>query len=277
MRDKPEWTLEEWRQGWVTDAAAGERFKGDPNFMTSLARGLAVLQAFTPPYSQRSVSEIGRITGLSRAAVRRCLYTLNALGWVQCPDGRHYRLRPRVLTLGQAYLASSELAMAAQNALEKLSSRLNECCSAATLDGDAILCIARAPVSPAMPTDPGRGSRLPAYATSMGRVLLGALDNERLEAYLSRAAIVPFTDFSLTDAGALRADLQRVRRLGYAINDRQLDTGLCAIAVPVHTRRGGVAAAINVAVSASQMSAPELRERVLPQLQRTAMALSLRL
>lgn len=252
-----------------------DKYKGDPNFMASLARGLEVLQAFKPNYSEMSVSEIAQITTIPRAAVRRCLYTLKALGFVHCPDGRHYRLLPRVLTLGHAYLSSSELAKAAQNSLDYLSKLLNESCSVATLDGDQILYVARAGVKRIMTIDLGRGSRLPAYATSMGMVLLSALDTQQLDNYLSRVTLSPLTEFTIIQAEVLRAELAQVRRQGYAINEQQLEIGLRSIAVPMYSRKGGVAAAMNVGVNASQVSASELRERVLPQLQRAAMELAL--
>ncbi|AHG18437.1 IclR family transcriptional regulator [Chania multitudinisentens RB-25] len=275
MSDKPEFATGELQRLQEISELANDKYKGDPNFMASLARGLEVLQAFKPQYSEMSVSEIGQITGIPRAAVRRCLYTLKALGFVHCPDGRHYRLLPRVLTLGHAYLSSSELAKAAQNSLDYLSKVLNESCSVATLDGDSILYIARASVKRIMTIDLGRGSRLPAYATSMGLVLLSALDNQQLEEYLSRVTLEPLTGFTVTSAEALRAELEQVRRQGYAINDQQLEIGLRSIAVPMYSRKGGVVAAMNVGANAAQVSAAELRERVLPQLQRAAMELAL--
>lgn len=275
MNDKPEFATEELQRLQEISELANDQYKGDPNFMASLARGLEVLQAFKPQYSEMSVSEISQITGIPRAAVRRCLYTLNALGFVHCPDGRHYRLLPRVLTLGHAYLSSSELAKAAQNSLDYLSKLLNESCSVATLDGDNILYIARASVKRIMTIDLGRGSRLPAYATSMGMVLLSALNIQQLEEYLSRVTIEPLTGFTVTSAEELRTELEQVRRQGYAINDQQLELGLRSIAVPMYSRKGGVVAAMNVGVNASQVPALELRERVLPQLQRAAMELAL--
>jgi IclR family pca regulon transcriptional regulator len=275
MRENPEFGTDELQRLQEIGDLTNDKYKGDPNFMASLARGLEVLQAFRPQYSQMSVSQISQITGIPRAAVRRCLYTLKALGFVHCPDGRHYRLLPRVLTIGHAYLSSSELAKAAQNSLDYLSKLLNESCSVATLDGDNILYIARASVKRIMTIDLGRGSRLPAYATSMGLVLLSALEEAQLEDYLSRVAIEPLTEFTVGNAAALRAQLEQVRRQGYAINDQQLEVGLRSIAVPMHSRRGGVVAAMNVGVNASQVPAAELRERVLPQLQRAAMELAL--
>lgn len=275
MIDRPELGTEELQRLQEINQLANDQYKGDPNFMASLARGLEVLQAFKPQYSQLSVSEISQSTRISRASVRRCLYTLKALGFVHCPDGRHYRLLPRVLTLGHAYLSSSELAKTAQNTLDYLSKGLNESCSVATLDGDNILYIARASVKRIMTIDLGRGSRLPAYATSMGQVLLSALTEEQREDYLSRVTIEPLTEFTVTNADELRTQLEQVLRQGYAINDQQLEIGLRSIAVPMYSRKGGVVAAMNVGTHASQRSESALREEILPQLQRAAMELAL--
>lgn len=254
---------------------SSEKYKGDPNFMASLARGLEVLQAFQPEHAHLSISDISKLTGIPRASVRRCLYTLKALGFVHSPDGRNYCLLPRILTIGHAYLFSSGLAKAAQNSLDYLSKLLNESCSVATLDGDNILYVARTFVKRVMKIDLGRGSRLPAYATSMGMVLLSALPEEELEDYIARVEMEPFTEHTITDPGEFRAALEKVRQQGYAINDQALEVGLRSIAVPMYSRKGGVVAAMNVGANASQVSISELREKVLPQLQRAAMDLSL--
>ncbi|MBJ3813769.1 helix-turn-helix domain-containing protein [Shimwellia pseudoproteus] len=253
-----------------------DSYKGDPNFMASLARGLEVLQAFTPLRHTMTIAQISHSTGIPRAAVRRCLYTLNALGFVHAPDGRHFSLLPRVLTIGFAYLNSSELARAAQNAMDYLSKQLNESCSVAILDGDNILYIARASVKRIMKVDLGRGSRLPAYATSMGWVLLSDLNPPALDAYLQRTVLEPFTENTVTTTEQLRAQLDNVRAQGYAINDQQLEMGLRSMAVPIHSARTrGVVAAMNIGVNASQYSVSELRERFLPHLQKAAMDLAL--
>ena len=139
-------------------------FKGDPNFMASLARGLEVIQAFTPQRPLLSISQISQKTGIPRAAVRRCLYTLSKLGFVYAEDGKNFQLRPKILALGHAWLASTPLARSAQPVLKHLSEMLNESCSIATLDGDDILYIARASSSRIMTIDLDIGSRLPAWA-----------------------------------------------------------------------------------------------------------------
>ena len=245
----------------------------DPNFMLSLARGLEVLNAFTPQRQRLTISQLSQKTQISRAAVRRCLYPLAALGMVHSPDGRHYELLPRVLAVGHAYLAGTPLAKVAQTALDSL----GESCSAATLDGDNVLYIARAAVNNLLSVDLGRGSRLPAWATSMGRVLLSALPEEQLEVTLSRAVLIRYTPHTLCDMAGLRAEIDRVRMQGYALADRQIEVGLCSLAVPVLSRHGQVVAALNVGVPAATVSAAALKEKALAPLRRAAMDLSLQL
>lgn len=250
-------------------------FKGDPNFMASLARGLEVIQAFTPQRRLLSISQISQKTGIPRAAVRRCLYTLGKLGFVYAEDGKNYQLRPRILSLGHAYLASTPLARAAQPVLKQLSEMLNESCSIATLDGDDILYIARASSSRIMTIDLDIGSRLPAWSTSMGRVLLSYLPEEQLNALLGRITMIRYTPQTVDSVAKLREELKRVRQQGYALNDQELEMGLRSIAVPLMNPQGGVEAALNVGVHAGQVTAEELRTRVLPELQNAARELAL--
>lgn len=259
------------------DYVGGERdpFKGDPNFMTSLARGLEVIQAFTPQRRVLSISQISQKTGIPRAAVRRCLYTLGKLGFVYAEDGKNFQLRPRILSLGHAWLASTPLAKSAQPVLRQLSEMLNESCSIAILDGDDILYIARASSSRIMTIDLDIGSRLPAWSTSMGRVLLSHLPEEQLNDTLARAHMIRYTPQTLGSVSELKEELKRVRQQGYALNDQELEMGLRSIAVPLFNPQGGVEAALNVGVHAGQVPAQELRERVLPQLQAAARELSL--
>ncbi len=249
----------------------------DPNFMLSLARGLEVLNAFTPQRQRLTISQLSQKTRISRAAVRRCLYTLASLGMVHSPDGRSYELLPRVLTVGHAYLAGTPLAKVAQTSLDALSKTLNESCSVATLDGDNVLYIARTAVDNILSMDIGRGSRLPAWVTSMGRVLLSALPEEELEDYLARAKRIRYTQYTLVSLEELREEINRVRRQGYAINDQQLEVGLRSVAVPMLARDAKVVAAMNVGVHASRMSVQQLREEILPPLRRAAMELSMKL
>ena len=166
-----------------TPASSLDIYQGDPNFMTSLARGLIVIQAFTQQSPQMTISQLSVKTGLSRAAVRRCLYTLTKLGFAGAEDGQRYALRPRMLSLSHTYTTSSTLSTAAQPILERMSGTLRESFSVATLDGDEIVYIARTQVpSRVMAVDLHIGSRLPAYCTSMGRVLLAFLPPDQIGA-----------------------------------------------------------------------------------------------
>ncbi|BEM58703.1 IclR family transcriptional regulator [Serratia marcescens] len=250
-------------------------WKGDPDFMASLARGLEVLQAFTPQRRLMSVSQISQRTGIPRAAVRRCLYTLSKLGFVYAEDGKNYELRPRVLSLGHNWLGASPLANAAQPVLRQLSQTLNESCSMAILDGDDILYIARASTSRIMTIDLHVGSRLPASTTSMGRVLLSGLASETLNDYLARLTQLRYTSHTLVSVSALREELARVRQQGYAINDQELEIGLRSLAVPLTTPDGRIAAALNVGVHAGQVSAERLHQHHLPLLRSAAEEISL--
>ena len=250
-------------------------FKGDPNFMASLARGLEVIQAFTPQRRLLSISQISQKTGIPRAAVRRCLYTLGKLGFVYAEDGKNFQLRPRILSLGHAWLASTPLARSAQPVLKHLSDMLNESCSIATLDGDDILYIARASSSRIMTIDLDIGSRLPAWSTSMGRVLLSYQPEEKLNDMLTRITMIRYTPQTISSVSKLRSELKAVRQQGYALNDQELEMGLRSLAVPLFNSQGQVEAALNVGVHAGQVSAAELLDRVLPELQKAASELTL--
>ena len=200
--------------------------------MESLARGLTVLRAFSDSQPALSIAEAARITGLSRAATRRCLYTLQKLGYASGTTGV-YALTPQVLTLGYAYLGSAPLVRVAQPILERVSERLHESCSLAVLDRDDILYVARAAARRIMSVGLTVGSRLPAYCTSMGRVLLAWMDEAELSARLNRLTIVRHTPHTIASRAALVAELKRVRTRGYALVDQELELGLRSIAVPV--------------------------------------------
>jgi IclR family pca regulon transcriptional regulator len=250
-----------------------EALSGDPNFMTSLARGLAVIQAFSQRKRQLTVSQISNKTGFSRAAVRRCLYTLSKLGFAGSDDSRHFYLRARVLGLGHSYISSMPLAAAAQPVLEHVSHVLHESCSIATLDGMEIIYIARANVTRIMSIDLGVGSRLPAFCTSMGRVLLADLAPDKLEEYLARVEFKRFTDRTVVNAEKLRQVLKVVQRNGYSIVDQELELGLRSMAVPLRNPEGRVVAALNVGAHAQRISIQDLQTRFFPQLQAAAQEL----
>jgi IclR family transcriptional regulator, pca regulon regulatory protein len=254
----------------VTPASALDVYAGDPNFMTSLARGLIVIQAFTQQSPQMTISQLSIRTGLSRAAVRRCLYTLTKLGFAGAEDGSRYSLRPRMLTLSHTYTASNTLSTAAQPILERMSAAHRESFSVATLDGDDIVYIARTTVTRVMAVDLHIGSRLPAYCTSMGRVLLAYLPSEQLEPYLARVVLTPHTTRTIVSVDKLRIALRSVRRNGYALVDQELEVGLRSLAVPVYAPSGRVVATINLSGNAPRLSVLEMQSRFLTPLRNAA-------
>ena len=255
----------------ATPASAIEALTGDPNFMSSLARGLAVIRAFSQQRRELTIAELSRRTDIPRAAVRRCLYTLAKLGYVGSEDGRTHALRPRILTLGHAYLSSTPLATAVQPLLDQISDQLHESSSMAVLEGDEILYIARSSTTiRLMSIDLGLGSRLPAYCTSMGRVLLADLAAAELDGYLARATFARLTNRTVATAGELRRVLADVRRDGYALVDQELEIGLRSIAVPVRDGAGRCVAAINVGTQSARVSVAEMQARFLAPLRAAA-------
>jgi IclR family transcriptional regulator, pca regulon regulatory protein len=246
---------------------------GDPEFMTSLARGLAVLRCFADERRPMTIAQASRSTGLSRPAVKRCLHTLVRLGYA-AQDGVHYALRPKVLALGYAYLSSNTLAMRAQPLLDALRDELHESCSLGVIEEDEVYYVARAEVSRIMSIALHAGSRLPLYCTSMGRVLLAGQERAAQEAHLRRADLVARTPRTETDPSALLAVFGHVAEEGYAIIDQELELGLRSIAVPVIGAGGVVAAAVNVGTQAARVTPAEMRSRFLPPLRRVARELS---
>ncbi|MFT4174691.1 MAG: IclR family transcriptional regulator C-terminal domain-containing protein [Rhodocyclaceae bacterium] len=255
----------------TTRAAALNIFVGDPNFMMSLARGLLVITAFGQQKRGLSVAQLALRTGLSRAAVRRCVYTLQQLGFATSEDERHFVLTPKTLSLGHAYLSSSPLATLAAPILERVSQELHESCSVATLEGDEIFYVARSKTtSRIMSVDLSVGSRLPAYCTSMGRVLLAALPPQQLESFLSHIKLVKRTSYTVGDVPALREVLRTVGTQGYALIDQELEVGLRSIAVPVYNAQHKVVAALNVGTHSSRISVGDMEKRILPVLRGAA-------
>ncbi|HBX55001.1 IclR family transcriptional regulator [Pseudomonas sp. UBA2684] len=249
---------------YVSPAKRIEELSGDPNFMTSLARGLAVINAFQERKRHLTIAQISHRTEIPRAAVRRCLYTLMKLGYATT-DGRTYSLLPKVLTLGHAYLSSTPLAVSAQPYLDRISEQLHEACNLATLEGEQVLYLARSAIPQRLiSVDLSVGSRLPAYCTSMGRILLAAMDDDSLHDYLNHADLQAKTSRTLHTPEALWECLQRVRQQGWCVVDQELEQGLRSIAVPVYDSAGHVLAAMNVSTHAGRVPASELEKRFLP-------------
>jgi IclR family pca regulon transcriptional regulator len=239
------------------------------HFVQSLERGLAVIRAFGPDDPELTLSDVARRTGLTRAAARRFLLTLADLGYVRS-DGRRFALTPRVLELGYAYLSSLTLPEIAEPHLERLAAEVRESSSVSVLDGDDIVYVGRVPTSRIMRVAINVGTRFPAYATSMGRVLLANLADADLEAYLARAQIRPLTSKAIGTADALRAELARIRAQGWALVDQELEEGLRSVAAPIRDRDGRVVAAVNVSSHASRASRERVRRDLLPPLLATA-------
>lgn len=240
-------------------------------FVQSLARGLSVITAFDEHHSEMTLSEVAARTELSRATARRFLHTLVELGLVRT-DGRAFALTPQVLRLGTAYLSGLGLPALAQPHLERLSAEVGESTSASVLDGTDIVYVARVATRRIMSIGITVGTRFPAHATSMGRVLLAGMPPETLDSYFASADLTPLTPRTIDDEAGLRRELDKVRAQGWCFVDQELELGLRSIAVPVVDSLGDVVAALNV--SAPTVSDDDLMSSTLPALQRTAQAVT---
>jgi IclR family pca regulon transcriptional regulator len=236
-----------------------------PDFVQSLERGLAVIRAFDEQHPQLTLSEVARATGLTRAAARRFLLTLVELDYMRT-DGRLFSLRPRILELGYAYLSSLTLPEVAQPHMEALVAQVHESCSMSVLDGDEVVYVARVPTKRIMAVAISVGTRFPAYATSMGRVLLAAQPPEWLADYLAKAELRSLTRRTITDPAKLRGVLGRIGTQGYAIVDQELEEGLRSLAAPIRGDDGTVIAALNVSAHISRGSSEVIRRELLPPL-----------
>ena len=241
-------------------------------FVQSLDRGLAVIRALNVPGRGPTMSEVARDTGLPRAAVRRFLLTLEQLGYVRCEE-RRFCLTPRVLELGYAYLSSLSLPEIAQPHLRHLVGRVDESCSMSVLDGSDVVYVAREPTRRIMTVAISIGTRFPAHATSMGRVLLAALPEVERRGRLEGAPLPALTSRTTTDPEQLERELGRVRRQGWALVDQELEDGLRSIAAPVRDVAGRTLAAVNLSTHASRTTLEALRGTLLPELLTTVAAI----
>jgi IclR family pca regulon transcriptional regulator len=231
----------------------------------ALERGLEVLKAFDARTPAMAMTQVAERAGLTRAVARRYLFTLEALGYVDHRDGL-FRLTPRVLDFGFTYLAASGVSDIARPYMERIVATLRESCSVGVLDGGDVVYVARVTADRIMTTNLVVGSRLPAHATSMGKVLLAFLPPERLAAYFATAHLRPLTDRTIDDEKTLREVLDGVRRHGWAANDEESEKGVRTVSVPLRDRSGEVVAAINLSGHASRVSMRDLRRDHLPVL-----------
>lgn len=249
-------------------------FEQSRDYVQSLARGLAVLNAFNHDKPQMTLTQVAEHTHLSRAAARRLLLTLQHAGYVRA-DGRHFLLSPKVLELGYCYLDSLNLTDLTQPLVEALSRQLNESCSLAVLDGHEIVYVVRVPVRRIMTVSLGVGARLPAFCASLGRVLLSQLTAHELKAWLSSLKPEKFTSHTLLTKEKIRAAIELTAIQGYCYVDQELELGLCSIAVPVRNRQGRIIAALNVSTPYRPDIEAHTQKILLPALLKTAKQIEL--
>jgi IclR family pca regulon transcriptional regulator len=244
----------------------------DADFIQSLERGLSVIRAFDGDHPKLSLSEVAVRTGLSRAAARRFLRTLVDLGYMRL-EGSQFSLRPKILELGYAYLSSLSLPEVAMPHLEQLVEQVRESSSVCQLDGDDVVYIARVPTRRIMTVAISVGTRFPAYATSMGRVMLADKPADWLGHYLASATLRPLTPHTKADPALLRAELARIRAQGWALVDQELEEGLRSVAAPIRDGGGHVIAAVNVSTHAGRRSTEQVVDDLLEPLLRAARAI----
>ena len=253
----------------MQDEPASEEQAADGDFVQSLERGLSVIRAFDADHPKLSLSEVAASAGLSRAAARRFLHTLVHLGYMQGSGGR-FSLRPKILELGYAYLSSLTLPEVAMPHLEELVEQVRESSSVSELDGEDVVYIARVPAKRIMRVTISVGTRFPAYATSMGRVLLAAKPEEWLDEYLASVNLRCLTGHTITSPAELRQELRKVRNRGWALVDQELEEGLRSLAAPIRDWDGRVIAAVNVSTHAGRRSLDSVLEDLLRPLLATA-------
>ncbi len=257
---------------WFEDegAIAGSQPRAaSKEFVRSVDRAFAILRAFGRDTPTLTLSQVAQRTSLTRASARRFLLTLESLGYVGC-EGREFFLRPRILDLGFAYLSSVPLFDIVETHMEAMVQQVQESSSASVLDGTDIIYTLRVPTKRIMSVQIEVGTRLPAYATSMGRVLLSALKPAQLDGYFRHAKMERLTPLTVTDEQQVRVALDEVRQQGWCLLDQELEVGVRSIAVPLHDSAGRVFAAMNISTNATRVASERLLNDYLPVLRETA-------
>ncbi|MDM0047140.1 IclR family transcriptional regulator C-terminal domain-containing protein [Variovorax dokdonensis] len=250
--------------------------KPSDSYVQSFARGLEVIRSFSAQAPQQTLSEVASRTGLTRAGARRILLTLVNLGYVES-DGRLFRPTARLLDLGFAYLSSLPIWNLAEPVMEDLVEQVRESSSAAVLDGLDVVYVLRVPTHKIMSTNLGIGSRLPAFWTSMGRVLLATLPDGELHERLARVPRVRYTSRTAMDDQTLLERIHEVRRQGWCLINQELEEGLISIAAPLINRSGKTVAALNISGQANRTSEAQMRDEFLPALLAAAQAIGQRM
>ncbi len=243
------------------------------SYVQSFARGLEVIRSFSAESPLQTLTEVAGRSGLTRAGARRILLTLQTLGYVES-DGKLFRLTPRILDLGFAYLSSMPIWNLAEPVMEALVAQVKESCSAAVLDGTDIVYVLRVPTHKIMSISLGVGSRLPAYCTSMGRMLLSALPQAELMQRLEASERTARTKYTVTDVAELATRIAQVRKQGWSLVNQELEEGLVSMAAPITNRAGQMVAALNISGQANRTSAKVMQESMLPPLLAAAQAIS---
>jgi IclR family transcriptional regulator, pca regulon regulatory protein len=254
-------------------SAADPAFKPGDSYVQSFARGLEVIRSFSAQAPQQTLTEVAGRAGLTRAGARRILLTLQTLGYVQS-DGKLFSLTPRILDLGFAYLSSMPMWNLAEPVMQGLVEQVKESCSAAALDGTDIVYVLRVPTHKIMSISLGVGSRLPAYCTSMGRMLLADLSDAQIVQRLKASTREPRTRHTLTDVDALLTKVLQARRQGWCLVNQELEEGLMSLAAPLTNRAGRTVAALNISGQANRTSAKAMQETMLPHLLDAAQRIS---
>jgi IclR family transcriptional regulator, pca regulon regulatory protein len=257
----------------MNDMTASEAPRPGDTYVQSFARGLSVIRSFSAEAPSQTLSEVAQRTGLTRAGARRILLTLEGLGYVEA-QGRQFRLTPKILDLGFAYLSSLPLWNLAEPVMEALVADVKESCSAAVLEGSDIVYVLRVPTHKIMSINLGLGSRLPAYCTSMGRVLLSGLPVDEMRARLAATDRIARTARTVTDMAALEQIIGKVRQQGWCLVNQELEEGLVSLAAPIRDRSGRVIAALNISGQANRTPAPQMAEQFLPKLLAAAQNIS---
>ncbi len=257
----------------TTPAAGSAELKPGDSYVQSFARGLDVIRSFSARAPQQTLTEVAGRTGLTRAGARRILLTLQTLGYVES-DGKYFSLTPRILDLGFAYLSSMPIWNLAEPVMEGLAEQVKESCSAAALVGTDIVYVLRVSTHKIMSINLGVGSRLPAYCTSMGRMLLADLPDEQIVQRLADSNRQALTRHTLTDIDALLAKILQARKQGWCLVTQELEEGLISIAAPITNRAGRTVAALNISGQANRTNAKVMQETMLPALQAAAQEIS---
>jgi IclR family pca regulon transcriptional regulator len=256
----------------VTDAENALEEASEPRAregMGGLAKGLAIIEAFSATTVRMTVAEAARLADVTRPAARRCLLTLVDLGYLS-HDGKFFTPLPRMLRLGGAYLSTSSLAQIAQPLLAMARDELQESVSLAVLDEGHSVFVGRAEAIRIVSTGAKLGGRLPAYCSATGRVLLSQKSDGEIVRHISALPLKKLTPRTISEPEEVIAAIRRVPVDGYALSDEELELGMRAMAVPVKNRMGGIEAAVSVSVSSARVSVDSMKRDFLPVLQRVA-------